>query len=96
MSTRWDPVTLQNDRAYLDCYQGHTMSRLSILKGIIYAIVMGIVAIVGIVENGNATYIVLSFLLGALLIFGVEINTIAIGDFLKIDFTESEEGDDEN
>lgn len=72
------------------------MSRLSILKGIIYAIVMGIVAIVGIVENGNATYIVLAFLLGALLIFGVEVQTVRIGDFLKINFTDSSDQSDDN
>lgn len=64
------------------------MSRIAIVKGIIYALIMGTVATIGIVKGGNSTYIVLAFLFGALLIFGVEINTVQIGNWLEIDFTE--------
>ena len=67
---------------------------MAVVKGIIYALIMGIVAIVGIVEGGNPTYIVLAFLFGALLIFGVEVNTVELGEWLQIDFT-SEGEDDE-
>ena len=70
------------------------MSKMVVVKGIIYALIMGIVAIVGIVEGGNPTYIVLAFLFGALLIFGVEVNTVQLGEWLQIDFT-SEGEDDE-
>jgi len=72
------------------------MSKIAVIKGVIYALIMGIVAVVGIVEGGNATYIVLAFLFGALLIFGVEVNTVELGEWLQIDFSEiSEDSDDE-
>jgi hypothetical protein len=81
-------MSFSKPNTYLDCYGGPGMSnKIAVIKGVIYALIMGTVAIVGIVENGNPTYIVLAFLLGALLIFGVEINTISLGNWLEIDFT---------
>jgi hypothetical protein len=82
------------DLKYTDCYRGSAMSKLAIAKGIIYALIMGTVAVVGIVENGNPTYIVLAFLFGALLIFGVEVNTVRVGDWIKIDFASDDERED--
>lgn len=82
------------DLHYTNCYRRYSMSRLAVIKGVIYALIMGVVAIVGIMEQGNATYIVLAFLFGALLIFGVEINTVELGEWLKIDFTSEEDGED--
>jgi len=63
-------------------------NKMAVVKGVIYALIMGTVTIVGIIEQGNPTYLVLAFLFGALLIFGVEVNTLKIGDWLTIDFTE--------
>ena len=81
-------MSFTKPKTYLDCYGGRRMSnKIAVIKGVIYALIMGTVAVVGIVENGNPTYIVLAFLLGALLIFGVEINTISLGNWLEIDFT---------
>jgi len=72
------------------------MSKMAVIKGVIYALIMGVVAVVGIVEGGNPTYIVLAFLFGALLIFGVEVNTVELGEWLQIDFSETpEDSDDE-
>lgn len=83
------------DQTYCSAYRCNTyMSRLAVIKGIIYALIMGTVAIVGIIEQGNPTYIVLAFLFGALLIFGVEINTLTIGDWLKIDFSMDDDDSD--
>jgi len=81
-------MSFSKPNTYIDCYGGTGMSnKIAVIKGVIYALIMGTVAVVGIVENGNPTYIVLAFLLGALLIFGVEINTISLGNWLEIDFT---------
>jgi len=82
---------------YLQCYESPMSNKIALVKGVIYALIMGTVAIVGIVEQGNATYIVLAFLLGALLIFGVEIQTVQIGQWFTIDFEDShpDENNDE-
>lgn len=88
-------MAVGHEKDYRECYSGAMKNRLVILKGIVYVLVMGVVSVVGIVEQGNSTYIVLAFLLGALLVFGVEVNTVKIGDsLLKIDFPGPNRNDD--
>ncbi len=67
------------------------MSRLAIVKGLLYALIMASVTIVGIVYQGNPTYLGVVFLFSILLIFGLEVNTVTLGNIIEIDFDNSDD-----
>lgn len=70
---------------------------LTVVKGVLYSIIMGIPVLVGLVEDGNPDIIVVAYIFAVLLVFGVEIQQIKIGDWLYIKFNQgfrnSESGD---
>lgn len=66
---------------------------LTIIKGILFSIIMGFVVTVSIVENsGQMT--VIAFIIAVLLVFGIEVNEIRVGNWLMINFTNHDDDDD--
>lgn len=59
---------------------------LTIVKGVLFSLIMGTVVIVSIVEDtGQLT--VLAFIAAVLLVFGIEVKEIEVGNWLYVRFT---------
>jgi len=59
---------------------------LMLVKGFLFSAIMGIVVSISIVE-GQGEITVVAFIVAVLLVFGIEINEIEVGNALYIDFT---------
>lgn len=74
-----------------------TVERWRALKGMFYVLLMGAVATVGILEA--RVWVPLTFIIAALLIFGVEVREIQIADVLSMQFNgrykQSDDSDDQ-
>jgi len=67
---------------------------LTIVKGIIFSLIMGTVVTISIVEDtGQLT--VIAFIIAVLLVFGVELNEITVGNWLYVNFTNNGKDDDD-
>lgn len=67
---------------------------LTLVKGILFSVIMGVVVIVSIVEDTGQIR-VLAFIIAVLLVFGIEVNEIRLGNFL-IDFPGTSQNDDDD
>jgi hypothetical protein len=67
-----------------------------VIRGVIYTIAMGLVTSVVVVEGATQLNVAIGivYILGALLVFGVDINSVELGP-LKVDFESSENYNDD-
>jgi hypothetical protein len=61
------------------------------IKGLVYVLIMGVVATVAIVEQ--QVFVPIAFILAAMLIFGIEVKEIQIADYISITFSGGVEGE---
>lgn len=92
----WETMGLvETPQDYARVLEGHLpmpIQRWRAIKGLLYVLIMAGVAFAGIIEGRWAVPIV--FIIGAMLIFGIEINEIMIADRLRITFKDLSDDDD--